>query len=109
MATSMTLCLTLLQALSPLEAQRTPGTTQPVGQAYYLDLGAFPSLPRAERAIDKGMKKLGVQTGSIIETNGKGGVSRAVISGFPTMGEARAACAKLTAAGRYCEAKAIYP
>lgn len=109
MAASMSLCLTLLQTLSPLEGSTAPVTPQPAGQAYYLDLGPFSTLSRAEKAIDKGMKTLGVKTGSIIETNGRGGVNRAVIAGFPSMAEAQAACAKLAQAGRSCEAKPIYP
>lgn len=109
MAASMTLCLSLLQTLSPVEAQRAPLTPQPAGQAYYLELGPFSTLSRAERAIDRGVKIIGVQTGSIIETNGRGGVNRALIAGFPTMAEAQAACAKLIQAGRSCEAKPIYP
>lgn len=108
MAASMELCLTLLQVLSPVEAQQRPEAVQPAGQAYYLELGVFSSVRRAERAIDRGMKIVGVQTGSIIEIKAKR-ANRAVMSGFPTMDEAQAACAKLAATGRYCEAKPIYP
>lgn len=97
------------QTLSPLEGAAAPRAPQPAGQAYHLDLGPFPSAEKASRAIDKGMKLLSVETGSIIETNDRGGVDRAVISAFKTFAEAQAACAKLISAGRRCEAKAIYP
>ncbi|PIB90981.1 SPOR domain-containing protein [Caulobacter sp. FWC2] len=101
--------VSVAQTLSPLQGSTAPEATQPAGQGYYLELGRFQSVEKASRAIDKGMKLLGVQTGSIIETDGRGGVNRAIISAFPTMPQAQAACAKLIQAGRSCEAKPIYP
>ncbi len=106
---AIALVLVLAQTPSPLQGSTAPATTQPAGQAYYLELGPFSSVRKANRAIDTGMKLLGIQTGAIIETDGKGGVNRAIISALPTMPEAQEACRKLQAVGRPCEAKPIYP
>ncbi|EJL32217.1 hypothetical protein PMI01_02597 [Caulobacter sp. AP07] len=80
----------------------------PLDYGYYLDLGTYPSIKKANHAIDSGQRIIGVKTGSIIKTDSPDR-NWAYIAGFDTEDQAKAACAKLIAKGRRCEAKPIYP
>jgi hypothetical protein len=75
---------------------------------YYLDLGTYWSVGSANRAIDSGIRIIGVQTGSIIKTDARFR-HWAYIAGFDDEAQAQAACAKLIAKGRHCVARRIYP
>lgn len=87
-----------------LQAQTPPDPTK----LYYLDLGTYPSTRKASHAIGSGQRIIGVKTGSIIKSDSPTRVW-AYIAGFDNEDEAKAACVKLIAKGRPCDAKPIYP
>lgn len=79
----------------------------PANGGFYLDLGTYPSIQKANSAIDIGLKIIGVKTGSVIKIDSPDR-AWAYIAGFETEDQAKAACAKLIARRRSCEPRPIY-